>query len=113
MSNRRENSFSEGNRATSRSSRRVAVNGTAVEDLVATTFQYDSGPLNVTLASHWIGSTMNFGQVDHLYFGGPEVVLAIPTIGSENYLDLSLGYEFSEKVTARLAVANLLDQPPL
>ena len=56
---------------------------------------------------------MNFGQVDHLYFGGPEVVLAIPTIGSENYLDLSLGYEFSEKVTARLAVANLLDQPPL
>ena len=64
------------------------------------------------LASHWIGSTKNFGQVDHLYFGGPEAVLAIPTIGSENYLNLSLGYEFSEKVTARLAVANLLDQTP-
>ena len=113
MSNKREDSFSEGNRAASRSSRRAAVNGTAVEDLVATTFQYDSGPLNVTLASHWIGSTKNFGHVDHLYCGGPEVVLAIPTIDSENYLNFSLGYEFSEKVAARLAVADLVGQPPL
>ena len=88
----------------------AAVNGTAVEDRVATTFQYDSGPLNVTLASHWIGSTKNFGQVDHLYFGGPEAILAIPSIGSENFLNLSVGYEFNDHVTARLAVANLLDQ---
>jgi len=45
-----------------------------------------------------------------LYYGGDEAILAIPTIGSENFLDLSFGYEFSDNVTTRLAVANLLDE---
>jgi outer membrane receptor protein involved in Fe transport len=83
---------------------------TAVEDRIATSFQYSSGPLDLTLSSHWIGGTKNWGQVDHLYFGGPEANLAIPSIGSENFLNLGIGYEFNDSFAARLNVANLLDQ---
>jgi outer membrane receptor protein involved in Fe transport len=83
---------------------------TAAEDRIATNLQYSSGPLDITLASHWIGGTDNFGQVDHLFFGGPEANLAIPSTGSKNFLNLGLGYEFTESISARLNIANLTNQ---
>ena len=88
--------------------------GTFPENRVTTSFRYGMGDLTVNLVWRWIEGTKNSAPFGSPLFGFPPPVLAIEEIGSKNYLDLSVGYRFSDNIDARLSVANLTDtDPPL
>ena len=81
-------------------------------DRVTTNFNYQSGNFNVFLNWRWISGTDNAAPMLPRNAGDPDLVLAIPDIGSKNYFDLGFGYRFSENIVARLAIANLTDTRP-
>ena len=84
--------------------------GVLAENRVITNFNYFDGPLGLTLSSRWISGSDSWYQVDHLYFGGPPAQLAVPTIGSQYYLNLNASYQFTDNIYAGLNIANLLDK---
>ena len=48
------------------------------------------------------------------FFGQPEPLVAIESIGSVSYFDLGIGYDFTDSIRARFGVNNLFDKnPPL
>ncbi len=81
-------------------------------DRVMTNFNYLSGNFNLFLNWRWISGTDNAAPLLAENVGDPDLVLAIPNIGSRNYFDLGFGYRFSENIVARLAIANLTDTSP-
>ena len=81
-------------------------------DRVTTTFNYASGDLNLFLTWQWIANTKNAGPLGVPIFGYPEPNLAVPVTGVKNYLDLGIGYQFSENIVGRLAISNLTDTSP-
>ena len=80
------------------------------EDRVSTNFSYLSGDLSVFLKWRWIGGTDNAEFLVPEFLGTPVPELVIADIGSNSYLDLGVGYTFSDNVYARLNVSNLLDK---
>jgi len=82
------------------------------DDRITTNFNYLSGNFNVFLNWRWISGTDNAAPLFPDNAGDPNLVLAIPDIGSRNYFDLGFGYRFSENIVARLAIANLTDTNP-
>ncbi len=82
------------------------------DDRITTNFNYLSGNFNVFLNWRWISGTDNAAPLFPENAGDPNLVLAIPDIGSKNYFDLGFGYRFSENIVARLAIANLTDTNP-
>ncbi|MGB5690958.1 MAG: TonB-dependent receptor, partial [Woeseiaceae bacterium] len=85
---------------------------TFAEDRVTANAHYSSGPLSMHLTLRWIkGSESGASFGAPLYYGtDPE--LAVPRVGDETYVDLGFSYEFSNALTARLGVTNLLDNDP-
>ena len=83
--------------------------GNAVENRVATNIGYYSGPLGVMLTSRWYSGTDNFGKIVDQYFDMDPTNVAIPSIGSQHYLNLNVSYEFSDSIIASFGIANLLD----
>jgi outer membrane receptor protein involved in Fe transport len=73
---------------------------------------YASGPLGLHLTWRWIEGTDNAAPLSTAILGLRDSGLAIPSIGDEHYLDLGLGYSFSDDFSARLGVTNLLDNDP-
>jgi outer membrane receptor protein involved in Fe transport len=86
-----------------------SASSTAPDDRVSVNFLYQSGSLSASLLAQWISGTRSYEYALAQIFGDPEPVLAVPTIGSEFYLDLNLAYRFNDYVSARFGVANLLD----
>ena len=81
-------------------------------DRVTTTFNYASGDLNLFLTWQWIANTNNAGPLGVPIFGYPEPNMATPETGVKNYLDLGIGYQFSESIVGRLAISNLTGTGP-
>lgn len=90
----------------------AGLGGTAPENRVSANFGYSTANLNVLLSTVWVDGTDNWGKVDYKYFGGPPAMLAIPSIGSQFYADLSIAYQFSDNLSASFGIANLLDRDP-
>jgi outer membrane receptor protein involved in Fe transport len=86
-----------------------SVGWTLPENRVTTHINYASGPLSIHLTSRWIDGTTNVQKMQFEFFGFPEPLLAIPSIGSKHYLDLGFGYEFNDNITARFGINNLTD----
>ena len=82
------------------------------DDRVTTNFNYLSGNFNVFLNWRWISGTDNAAPLLPDNAGDPDLVLAIPDIGSKNYFDLGFGYRFGENIVTRLTIANLTDTNP-
>lgn len=82
------------------------------KDRVAANFSYISGDLGVYLNWRWISGTDNAEFQVPEFLGTPVPDLVITDIGSSSYLDLGLGFQFSEPIYVRLNVSNLLDRDP-
>lgn len=81
-------------------------------DRIAANVSYHSGDLGVFLNWRWIGGTDNGGFLVSDFFGTTAPDLVIADIGSRHYVDLGVGYQFSDHIGARLNVSNLLDKDP-
>jgi outer membrane receptor protein involved in Fe transport len=79
---------------------------------VTSNIHYASGPLGLHLTWRWIEGTDNGAPLRSYIWGIPDPNLAVPEVGDEHYLDLGLAYEFSDYLTARFGVNNLLDNDP-
>ena len=83
------------------------------ENRVTTNVHYASGPLGLHLTWRWIDGTDNAAPIGaEMFFGLPDINLAIPTVDDKHYLDLGFSYEFGDWLTARLGVNNLMDTDP-
>lgn len=82
------------------------------DDRITSNFLYRSGKLTGNLTWRWISGSDNAAPLGLAQFGFLDPVLAIPSIGSTNYFDLGVGYDFTDNINARLNVSNLLDQDP-
>jgi outer membrane receptor protein involved in Fe transport len=89
------------------------VGQTLPKNRVTTHVSYASGPLRIHLTSRWIDGTTNAAKMEAQFFGFPEPLLAIPSIGSKHYLDLGFGYEFNDNITTRFGINNLADTDAL
>jgi outer membrane receptor protein involved in Fe transport len=84
--------------------------GTFPENRVTTNFVYAMGDLTLGLNWRWIEGTIPSTPIGaELFFGIPDPDLVITEIGSKNYLDLSIGYRFTDNIDARFSIANLTD----
>lgn len=82
------------------------------EDRMTANARYSSGALDVNLTWRWIGSTDNALPQGLALFGINNATLAIPSVGARNYLDLGVGFAFSDALSARLNISNVLDEDP-
>ncbi|MEO1203248.1 MAG: TonB-dependent receptor [Pseudomonadota bacterium] len=82
------------------------------EDRIFANVLYASGPIEANLNWCWIGGTDNAALLLPGFLGAPVPDLVIEDIGSASYLDLGIGYAFSDRVRARLNISNLLDRSP-
>lgn len=83
-------------------------------DRVTTSINYLSGNWDMHLAWRWITDTDNDAERFAEIIDFEDPVVSVPSTGNVNYLDFGLGYRFSDNVSARLNVANLLgEDPPL
>lgn len=84
------------------------------DDRIAAHFSYLSGDLDMHLHWRWIDGTDNAEFLVPDFLGTPVPDLVITDIASTSYLDLGVGYQFSEHIYVRLNISNLLDrEPPL
>lgn len=83
--------------------------GTFPENRVTTNFSYTMGDLTAGLSWRWIEGTKNSAPIGAPLIGFPDPDIVLTEIGSKNYLDLSVGYRFSDNIDARLSIANLTD----
>ena len=82
-------------------------------DRVTTTFNYASGDWNLHLMWQWIDEVKNSAPLGVDIFGYPEPVLATPTVSQRNYLDLGIGYQFTDNIIGRLSIANITGANPV
>ena len=78
-------------------------------DRVTTNLSYGSGNMTAHLTWRWIDKTDNAAPLQSADFGYPDPNLAVPSVKAANYLDLGIGYRFSDNIEARLMIANLTD----
>jgi len=78
-------------------------------DRVTTNLSYSSGNMTARLTWRWIDKTDNAAPLQSADFGYPDPNLAVPSVKARNYLDLGVGYRFSDNIEARLMIANLTD----
>ena len=84
------------------------------EDRVIANVAYSAGELGLYLKWRWIRGTDNAAQQIPAFTGGAARDLAIPSVGARSYFDLGAGFEFSDRLYARLNVSNVFDErPPL
>lgn len=82
------------------------------DDRVTTNINYLAGDLNIHLTWRWIGGSDNAVPIWTDIIGAPDPDLVVADIGSENYIDLGFGYQFTDNIHARFNVLNLLDSDP-
>jgi outer membrane receptor protein involved in Fe transport len=74
---------------------------------VTTSLSYASGDLTTYLSWRWIAPTDNAAPLNSAAWGYPDPDLAIPSVADRTYMDLGIGYRFSDNIAARLTIANL------
>jgi len=79
---------------------------------VTTNINYASGSFSTHLTYRWIDGTTNALKTDAAFFGEPEPLVAIPSVGSKHYIDLGFGYEFTENISARFGINNVAGTNP-
>ena len=82
---------------------------TRPNDMVTTQFNYGADNWTLLLTWRWIGGATNDAATEADFFGEPQPLLAIPEIGSKNYLDLGFNYVFNDSWSGRIGIYNLLD----
>ena len=82
---------------------------TYATDRVTTNLSYGSGNMTAHLTWRWIDKTDNAAPLQSADFGYPDPNLAVPSVKAANYLDLGIGYRFSDNIETRLMIANLTD----
>ncbi len=82
---------------------------TGADNRVSGNFMYRSDPFSLSVFAQWISGTRSYLFVEARQQGMPEPELAVPTIGSQFYLDVNVAYQFNDSVAARFGVSNLLD----
>ena len=82
-------------------------------DRVTTTFNYASGDWNLHLMWQWIDEVKNSAPLGVDIFGYPEPIMATPTVSQRNYLDLGIGYQFTDNIIGRLSIANITGANPV
>ena len=89
--------------------------GTTFPEFVANTvFAYDEARFGAAVRWRFVGPMDNGQPVFDAITGRMRPPLAIPRIGSRNYLDLSVRYDFDDTIRLRAGVDNLLQtSPPL
>jgi len=90
----------------------VNAGNTFPNDRVTTNFNYGLGDYTVFLSWRWIGGTDNAAPLGSGFLGFPDPDLAVPDVPGKNYIDVGVGYRFSDNIIARLAIANLTDTNP-
>jgi outer membrane receptor protein involved in Fe transport len=81
-------------------------------DRVTTNVHYAAGQLGLHLTWRFIDGTDNAAPLKSEIVGYPDPDLSIPYISSENYLDFGASYDFTDNLSARFGVSNLLDNEP-
>ncbi|MEM8942987.1 MAG: hypothetical protein AAGC91_12595, partial [Pseudomonadota bacterium] len=79
---------------------------------ITTTGHYASGPWSMYLTWQWIQGTDNAAPLSLSFQNLQDPVLAIPDIGSRNYVDLGIGYQLGDHSNLRLNVNNVLETNP-
>lgn len=79
---------------------------------VTTNVHYSAGPLSTHLTWRWIEGSNNAAPLASADYGVPDPILAVPSVGDEQYVDLGLSYEFSDAFVVRFGISNLLDNDP-
>lgn len=64
------------------------------------------------LTWRWIAAGKNAAHFGATIIGAGEIDLVIEGISSKNYVDLGTSYQFSDSITGRFNVANLLETSP-
>ena len=82
------------------------------DKLFLTTLRYGTGRWTTALRWQRISGLDNLAPVFDTIAGAPPPVLAIPSIGSRNYLDFSVNADIGERVTVRGGVDNILKTDP-
>ncbi|MEM7430992.1 MAG: TonB-dependent receptor [Pseudomonadota bacterium] len=82
---------------------------TFASNRITSTASYQSGKWSGYLSWRWIDGTENAGEFGFAFQNTPGAVLAIPEIGSKSYVDLGIGYAFTDALSARLTVNNVND----
>ena len=80
------------------------------EDRAWLNVAYNAGDLGVYLDLRWIGGTDNAELFVPDFLGAPPTDLVITEVGSQAYVDLGIGYDFTDRIRARLNVSNLFDK---
>ena len=82
--------------------------GTTIpENRVSSRLSYVTDRLGIHLLSRWIQGSQNSRFAEAEFVGQPPPLLAVPSVGSRTYLDLSISYELARGLNARLGVNNL------
>ena len=87
----------------------VTSSSTGAENRVSGNLLYRSDPLSFALLAQWVSGTRSYLFAEAEQAGAPAPVLAVPSIGSQFYLDMNVAYYFNNNVSARFGVSNLLD----
>jgi outer membrane receptor protein involved in Fe transport len=82
------------------------------ENRVTSNIHYRSGPFETHLTWRWIDGMDNAAPLGTAIRGEPDPNLAIPSVGSKNYVDLGFAYGFGDALTARFGITNLLESDP-
>jgi iron complex outermembrane receptor protein len=80
------------------------------ENRVTTNISYLAGNWDMHLTWRWIGDTENDAERFAEIIGFDDPIVSVPSTGNRNYLDFGLGYQFTDNISARLNIANLLDE---
>ena len=90
----------------------AAYRGTVPDWLGTARLTYASGPFSASLRWRHIGGVTNAETELRSSRDQPPPVLAVPTIGSVDYFDLTLAFDIRDNLSLNFGVENLLDQDP-
>lgn len=86
--------------------------GTLPEFKTSTRLTWNTEPMQVSLRWRWIDGMQNSEPLFTSRFGLPDPVLAIPSIGSTNYVDLTATYGVTDSVAVYGGIINVLEEDP-
>ncbi len=85
----------------------LGVGTTVPENRIFASANYTSGRLSAVLSLRWIEGTDNDALRVAPSFGYDPAGVAVQSVDSKTYANLSVGYDFTDKLAARFSVSNL------
>ncbi len=81
-------------------------------DRVMLGMTYYTGDLNLRLSARWVDEVENGLIENGFVYGLNDLDLGNPIAKSKTYLDLGVGYRFTDNISGRLTITNLTDTTP-